>query len=183
MERPLMPKATAVWLVDNTTLDFKQIAEFCNLHILEIQGIADGEVATGMLGHNPIDNGQLTYEEIKRCEKNHKSKLELANKDLPMHKTKTSGTKYTPIALRQEKPYAIYWLIKKYGEDLADYQIAKLVGSTKSTIDSIRSGTYREAITEGKSPMDVGLCSYEDLKNAIEKNRRKKEKLEKKLQG
>ena len=100
-----------------------------------------------------------------------------------MHKTKTSGTKYTPIALRQEKPYAIYWLIKKYGEDLADYQIAKLVGSTKSTIDSIRNGTYREAITEGKSPMDVGLCSYEDLKKAIEKNRRKKEKLEKKLQG
>ena len=176
MKRLLMPKATAVWLIDNTTLNFEQIADFCNLHLLEIQGIADGEVATGIQGHNPIDNGQLIHDEIKRCENNPKAKLQLAEKNLPGHKSKTSGTKYTPIALRHEKPYAIFWLLKKYGDDLAESQIARLIGTTKSTITAIKNGTYREAIVEGKSPMDVGLCSYEDLRKALEKNKRKKER-------
>ena len=171
-----MPKATAIWLVDNTTLSFEQIAEFCNLHILEIQGIADGDVAVGIQGHNPINSGQLTSDEILRCEKDHKAKIQLINNNLPEHKIKTDGTKYTPIALRQEKPYAIYWLIKKYGEDLSDSQIARLIGSTKTTVEAIKKGTYREAITDAKSPMDVGLCTYEDLQKALDKSRRRKSK-------
>jgi len=176
MNRPLMPKATAIWLIENTTLSFDQIAEFCDLHLLEVQGIADGDVATGIQGHNPIDSGQLTHDEIKKCEKDNKARLTLLENNLPDHKVKTQGTKYTPIALRQEKPYAIYWLIKKYGNELSDSQIAKLVGSTKSTINSIKNGTYREAITEAKSPMDVGLCTYDDLQKAIDKSRKRKEK-------
>lgn len=176
MNKPLMPKATAIWLVDNTTLSFEQIAEFCNLHLLEIQGIADGDVAVGIQGHNPIDSGQLTSDEILRCEKDQKAKIKLINNNLPEHKIKTDGTKYTPIALRQEKPYAIYWLIKKYGEDLSNSQIARLIGSTKTTVEAIKNGTYREAITDAKSPMDVGLCTYEDLQKALDKSRRRKSK-------
>lgn len=170
-----MPKATAIWLIDNTTLSFEQIAEFCKLHLLEVQGIADGDVAIGIQGHNPIDSGQLINEEIKKCESDPKRKLELLNNNLPDHKVKTDGTRYTPVALRQEKPFAIFWLLKKYGEELSDSQIAKLIGSTKSTIDAIRKGTYKEAITEGKSPMDVGLCTYEDLQKAVDKSRRRKQ--------
>ena len=174
MNKPLMPKATAVWLIENTTLSFEQIAEFCNMHIMEIQGIADGDVASGIQGHNPIDSGQLTRIEISRCEKDTKTKLKLYKTELPEHKIKTSGTRYTPLALRQEKPYAAYWLIKKYGNELSDSQIAKLIGSTKSTVNSIRNSTYRETITDGKSPMDVGLCTYDDLQKAV--NKRKKVK-------
>ena len=174
MNRPLMPKATAIWLIENTSLSFEQIAEFCEMHLLEVQGIADGDVATGIQGYNPIDSGQITQEEIDRCQKNSKEKLQLLKNNFPEHKTKTSGTKYTPISLRQEKPYAIYWLIKKYGSELSDSQIAKLIGSTKSTVDSIRNGTYRETINDGKSPMDVGLCTYDDLQKAV--NKRKKSK-------
>ena len=174
MKRPLMPKATAIWLIENTTLSFEQIAEFCSMHILEIQGIADGDVASGIQGQDPIDSGQLTREEINRCENDTKTKLKLSKTELPEHKIKTGGTRYTPLSLRQEKPYAAYWLIKKYGSELSDSQVAKLIGSTKLTINSIRSGTYRETITEGKSPMDVGLCTFDDLQKAI--NKRKKEK-------
>mgnify|MGYP001208421569 FL=1 len=174
MKRPLMPKATAIWLIENTTLSFEQIAKFCEMHIMEIQGIADGDVATGIQGHNPIDSGQLTRIEINRCEKDTKAKLNLSKTELPGHKVKTGGTRYTPLALRQEKPYAAYWLIKKYGNELSDSQIARLIGSTKSTVDSIRNSTYRETITEGKSPMDVGLCTYDDLQKAV--NKRKKTK-------
>ena len=174
MKRPLMPKATAIWLIENTTLTYKQIAEYCDMHILEIQGIADGDVATGIQGHNPIDSGQVTKEEITRCQEDPKAKIKLSNTDLPSHKLKTKGTRYTPLALRQEKPYAIFWLINKYGEDLSDSQIAKLAGSTKSTINAIRNGTYRETITQGKSPMEVGLCTYEDLQKAIDKYKKQK---------
>lgn len=171
-----MPKATAIWLIDNTTLSFEQIATFCDLHLLEVQGIADGDVATGIQGHSPIDSGQLTHEEISRCEKNLKSKLTLTSNNLPEMKIKTSGTKYTPISLRQEKPHAIYWLLKKYNNELSESQIAKLVGSTKSTVLAIKNGTFREAITEAKNPMDVGLCTYEDLQKALDKAKRKKER-------
>jgi len=176
MKRPLMPKATAVWLIDNTTLNFKQIAKFCDLHLLEIQGIADGDVAVGIQGYNPIDNGQLTNEEIKRCENDSKTVLKLFTSNAYKHKAKVSGTKYTPISLRQDKPYAIYWLVKKYEDELTDPQIAKLIGSTKLTVNAIRQGIYREAINEGKNPVDVGLCSYEDLQKAIDKGRKRKEK-------
>ena len=169
-----MPKATAVWLIENTTLTFEQISEFCNLHILEVQGIADGDVAVGMQGYDPIDNNQLTKEEISRCEKDSKSRLKLITSavidTLPPRK---KDTKYTPISFRQEKPYAILWLIKRYTNDLNDSQIAKLTGSTKKTVNAIRNGTYREAILETKSPMDIGLCSYEDLEKNLNRTRKK----------
>ncbi|PPR47332.1 MAG: hypothetical protein CFH19_00581 [Alphaproteobacteria bacterium MarineAlpha5_Bin9] len=168
-----MPKATAVWLIENTALTFKQISQFCHLHELEVQGIADGDVAPGMQGFNPIDNNQLTKEEILRCEKDPESSLNLIQSNFSqILPPKKKDTKYTPISLRQEKPYAILWLIKRYPEQLKDSQIAKLTGSTKNTVDAIRNGTYREAVLETKSPMDVGLCSYEDLEKVLNKNRK-----------
>ena len=169
-----MPKATAVWLIENTALSFDQISEFCGLHELEVQGIADGEVAIGMQGYDPIDNNQLTSDEIKRCENDSTARLELISSkvidNLPPRK---KDTKYTPISLRQEKPYAILWLIKRYPEELSNAQIAKLTGSTKNTVDAIRNGTYREAVLESKSPMDVGLCSYKELEKSLNKSRKK----------
>jgi len=174
MKKPLMPKATAIWLIDNTTLNFEQIEEFTQLHKLEIQGIADGDVASGMQGYDPIDNNQLTKEEISRCEKDPSARLQLiSSKVLDNLPPRKKDTKYTPISLRQEKPFAILWLIKKFSNELSDSQIAKLTGSTKNTVDAIRNGTYREAVLEPKSPMDVGLCSYEDLEKALNKTKRK----------
>ena len=174
MRLPLMPKATAIWLIENTSLSFSQISEFCGLHELEIQGIADGDVATGMQGYDPIDNNQLTKEEIKRCEDDPSSKLELISSkvidNLPPRK---KDTKYTPISLREEKPHAILWLINRYPEELSDSQIAKLTGSTKNTVDAIRNGTYREAVLESKSPMDVGLCTYKELEKSLNRSRKK----------
>ena len=176
MKLPLMPKATAIWLVENTSLSFDQIADFCGLHELEVQGIADGDVATGMQGYDPIDNKQLTREEITRCENNSTAKLELIKSEviesLPPRK---KHTKYTPLSLRQEKPYAILWLLKRYPTELSSSQIAKLTGSTKNTVDNIRNGTYREAILETKSPMDIGLCSYLDLEKALNRSKNKKQ--------
>ena len=176
MKYPLMPKATAIWLVENTALSFNQISEFCGLHELEVKGIADGEVAVGMRGYDPIDNNQLTKEEIDRCEKDENAKLTLIKsniiENLPPRK---KDTKYTPLSLRQEKPYAILWLIKRYPTELSSSQIAKLTGSTKNTVDAIKNGTYREAVLEAKSPMDVGLCTYKDLEKTLNRKRAKKE--------
>ena len=174
MTLPLMPKATAVWLIENTGLTFNQIAEFCGLHELEVEGIADGDVATGMQGYDPIDNKQLTKEEIHRCENDDSQKLQLISSNfidnLPPRK---KDTKYTPISLRQEKPYAILWLIKRYPEELSSSQIAKLTGSTKNTVEAIKNGTYREAVLETKSPMDIGLCTYEELEKSLNRSRKK----------
>ncbi len=179
MKYPLMPKATAIWLVENTALTFKQIAEFCGIHELEVQGIADGDVAVGMRGYDPIDNKQLTKAEIERCEGDETASLTLIKssiiEDLPPRKR---DTKYTPLSLRQEKPYAILWLIKRYPTELSSSQIAKLTGSTKNTVDAIRNGTYREAVLEAKSPMDVGLCSYKDLERTLNRTRTKKDTTE-----
>ncbi len=179
MKYPLMPKATAIWLVENTGLTFEQIANFCGLHELEIQGIADGDVAVGMRGYDPIDNNQLTREEIERCEKDKSSSLTLIKstiiEDLPPRK---KDTKYTPLSLRQEKPYAILWLIKRYPTELTSSQIAKLTGSTKNTVEAIRNGTYREAVLETKSPMDVGLCTYKELERTLNRTRIKKDTAE-----
>ncbi len=179
MKYPLMPKATAIWLVENTGLTFKQIAEFCGLHELEVQGIADGDVAVGMRGYDPIDNNQLTKEEIERCEEDENASLSLIKstviEELPPRK---KDTKYTPLSLRQEKPYAILWLIKRYPSELSSSQIAKLTGSTKNTVEAIRNGTYREAVLEAKSPMDIGLCSYKDLEKTLNRTRTKKEQPE-----
>ncbi len=176
MKYPLMPKATAIWLVENTALTFNQIAEFCGLHELEVQGIADGDVAVGMRGYDPIDNNQLTKEEIERCEKDEKANLNLIKssiiEELPPRK---KDTKYTPLSLRQEKPFAILWLIKRYPTELSSSQIAKLTGSTKNTVDAIRNGTYREAVLEAKSPMDVGLCTYNELERTLNRTRAKKD--------
>ena len=173
MTEVLMPKATAVWLVDNTPLTFGQIANFCNLHALEVQGIADGDVATGMQGYDPVDNNQLTKEEIVRCENDSSAILELiSSKTIENLPPRKKDTKYTPISLRQEKPRAILWLIKRYPEDLTSSQIAKLTGSTKNTVDAIRAGTYREAILESKSPMDIGLCTYEELEKSLNRSRK-----------
>ena len=171
-----MPKATAIWLIENTSLSFNQIAEFCGLHELEVQGIADGDVSTGMQGYDPIDNKQLTREEITRCENDTSAKLELIkSKVIDTLPPRKKDTKYTPLSLRQEKPYAILWLIKRYPTELSSSQIAKLTGSTKSTVENIRNGTYREAILEAKSPMDIGLCSYQDLEKALNRLRNKKQ--------
>ena len=173
MTLPLMPKATAVWLIEKTGLTFTQVAEFCGLHELEVQGIADGDVASGMLGYDPIDNNQLTKEEITRCENDSNAQLKLISSttidNLPPRK---KDTKYTPISLRQEKPYAILWLIKRYPTELSSSQIAKLTGSTKNTVDAIRAGTYREAVLESKSPMDIGLCTYEELEKSLNRSRK-----------
>ena len=177
-----MPKATAVWLIENTSLSFEQIAEFCQLHELEVQGIADGDVATGMQGYNPIDNYQLTKEEIKNCEEDPKKKLKLiVSTAIDNLSPRIKDTKYTPISIRQDKPYAILWFIKKYPNELTDSQIAKLTSSTKNTVNAIRNGTYREAIFETKNPMDVGLCTYEELEKALNKTIKKnlKNKVEK----
>tara|TARA_B100000401_G_C52668887_1_gene653830 strand:+ start:42 stop:587 length:546 start_codon:yes stop_codon:yes gene_type:complete len=172
MKYPLMPKATAIWLVENTALSFRQISDFCGLHELEVQGIADGEVAVGMRGYDPIDNNQLTREEIERCENDSDANLNLITssviEDLPPRK---KDTKYTPLSLRQEKPYAILWLLKRYPNELSSSQIAKLTGSTKNTVESIKNGTYREAILETKSPMDVGLCTYKELEKTLNRKR------------
>ena len=174
MTLPLMPKATAVWLIENTGLSFLQIADFCGLHELEVEGIADGDVATGMQGYDPIDNNQLTKEEISKCELDNNLRLELiSSKTIDNLPPRKKDTKYTPISLRQEKPFAVLWLIKRYPEELSSSQIAKLTGSTKNTVEAIKNGTYREAVLEAKSPMDIGLCSYEELEKSLNKSRKK----------
>ena len=174
MTLPLMPKATAVWLIENTALTFTQIAEFCGLHELEVQGIADGDVATGMQGYNPIDNNQLEKENIMKCEKNSSLRLELISSNIIDNlRPRKKDTKYTPISLRQEKPFAILWLIKRYPTELSGSQIAKLTGSTKNTVEAIRAGQYREAVLESKSPMDIGLCTYEELEKSLNRSQKK----------
>jgi len=178
MKLPLMPKATAIWLIDNTSLSFTQISDFCGLHELEVQGIADGEVAVGMRGYDPIDNKQLTREEIKRCEDDETGRLELiSSKTIDSLPPRKKDTKYTPLSLRQEKPFAILWLIKRYPSELSSSQIAKLTGSTKNTVEAISNGTYREAVLESKSPMDIGLCTYQDLEKALNRAKNKKDRI------
>ncbi|MBM3618588.1 MAG: DUF1013 domain-containing protein, partial [Alphaproteobacteria bacterium] len=138
MVLPLMPKATAVWLIDNTTLNFTQIANFCGMHPLEVQGIADGEVAIGIVGKSPVENGQLTREEIARCEKDEDAVLTIADEAKKYVAKRTRGGRYTPVARRQDKPDALAWLIKNY-PDLPDAALVRLIGTTKSTIEAIRS--------------------------------------------
>jgi uncharacterized protein len=172
MAKPLMPKATAVWLINNTALGFDQIAEFCGLHPLEVQGIADGEVAVGMVGLDPVANGQLTQEEIDRCVKDPTARLQMAKRDIPMPATRTKGPRYTPVSKRQDKPDAIAWLLRHHPE-LADSQIARLIGTTKPTIQAIRDRTHWNAPNiRPKDPVLLGLCTQTDLNSAVEKARR-----------
>jgi hypothetical protein len=173
MATPLMPKATAVWLVDNTTLSFTQISEFCGLHDLEVQAIADGEVAIGMVGRDPVANGELTKDEIARCEADPAAHLRLQVHNRPQPVTRVGGPRYTPVAKRQDRPDAIAWLLKNHPE-LQDSQIAKLIGSTKSTIQAIRDRTHwNSANIKQRDPITLGLCSLRDLNAAVEKARQK----------
>ncbi|HXV23352.1 MAG TPA: DUF1013 domain-containing protein [Alphaproteobacteria bacterium] len=172
MAKPLMPKATAVWLIQNTALTFDQIAEFCGLHALEVQGIADGEVAVGMVGLDPVVNGQVTQEEIDRCVKDPTARLQIAKRDIPMPATRTKGPRYTPVSKRQDKPDAIAWLLRHHPE-LPDSQIARLIGTTKPTIQAIRDRTHWNAPNiRPKDPVLLGLCTQTDLNSAVEKARR-----------
>jgi uncharacterized protein len=183
MAYPLMPKATAAWLVDNTALTFDQIADFCGLHPLEVQALADGEVNSGIMGTNPIINGELTPEEIARCEKNVNAKLKMMKTDLPKPRARTKGPRYTPVTKRAEKPNAVAYLLKKYPE-LADVQIAKLVGSTKPTVDAIRNKTHPSSNTlKPADPVSLGLCTSDELDRAVKKAQRRIERLSKAAAG
>jgi len=172
MTQPLMPKATAVWLVENTALTFKQIADFCGLHILEVQAIADEEVAVGMQGLDPIANGQLTKEEIARCEEDPSAKLQLVKSDIPQPSARGKGPRYTPLSKRQDKPDAIAWLLRHYPE-LTDAQIGRLVGTTKPTINAVRDRTHWNSPNlKPRSPVELGICKHDDLRLALEKAQR-----------
>jgi len=177
---PLMPMATAVWLVENTTLTFKQISEFCNLHEVEVQGIADGEVAKGIMAYNPIISGQLTKEEIDLSSKDESRPLEIKSTDIEISNSETKVKKYIPLSKRQDRPDAILWLIKNCNE-LRDSQISKLIGTTKNTVLSIRKKNYWNYNSlSAKDPVAINLCTQLDLQNAMEKAKRKIEKEKKK---
>ena len=168
MTPPLMPKATAVWLVDNTALTFEQIADFCGLHRLEVQAIADEEVAIGMHGIDPVKTGEVTQDEIDRCAGNPDEILKPAKKaDIPQPKVRTKGARYTPIARRQDRPDAISWLVRNHPE-LSDAQIARLIGTTKPTINAIRDRTHANTPNiKPQNPVSLGLCSNDDLEKMI----------------
>ncbi len=173
----LMPKATAVWLIENTTLTFDQVAEFTGLHKLEVKGIADGDVAAGVLGLSPIQSGQLTAEEIKRCEQDETAKLQMIERDLPEVQTRAKGPRYTPMTKRTEKPDAIAWLVKNY-PGLSDAAIGRLLATTKDTIKSVRDRTHWNiANIKPQNPVLNGLCSQRDLDHEISKIRKSRQNL------
>ena len=186
---PLMPMATAVWLVDNTTLTFKQIANFCNLHELEIKGIADGDVAKGIKAYNPILAGQLSRQEIDSCSKDTNRNLTLNKTTEDVEVKERKKPKYTPLSKRQDRPDAILWLCKNYPE-INDGQISKLVGSTKGTVSLIRKRSYWNfSSLKARDPVILALCTQEVFEQALEKAKRRVErekknkiKEEKKLQ-
>lgn len=176
MAQPLMPKAVVVWLVENTTLTFEQIAEFCDLHPLEVQGVADGEVASNIVGQSPVVSGELTVEEIARCEDNPRARLKMSKSDLPKPQARTKGPRYTPVSKRSEKPDAIAYILKHYPE-LADSQIARLIGTTKPTIAAIRDRTHPNTSSmKPRSPVEIGLCKAEELEKALGRARRAAER-------
>ena len=178
---PLMPMATAVWLVENTTLTFKQIANFCNLHEVEIQGIADGEVAKGIKAYNPIISGQLSREEIELSSKDENRPLLIKSTDIEISNTEKKTKKYIPLSKRQDKPDSALWLLRQHNT-LKDSQIAKLVGITKNSVTSIRNKSYWNYNNlNPKDPVALNLFSQKDLAEALEKAERriKREKKEK----
>ena len=177
MALPLMQKATAVWLVENTSLTFDQISKFCGLHELEVSGIADGEVAQGIRGMDPISTNQLTREEIDRCENDPSSNLKLMVNPAAKDEKKRRGPKYTPLSKRQDKPSAILWLVK-FHPDLSDGQISKLVGTTKNTIQSIRQRSHWNINNiQAIDPVALGLCKQVELDTQVVRAN-KKNKLE-----
>ena len=173
MTTPLMPKATAVWLVDNTTLTFAQIAAFCDLHELEVQGIADGDVAAGVKGFDPVANNQLDQAEIRKGEADPKYRLKLKHNPAAAGEEKRRGPRYTPLSKRQDRPAAILWLVKFHPE-LSDGQISKLVGTTKPTIQSIRERTHWNIQNiQPIDPVALGLCKQSELDAAVQRANQK----------
>ena len=180
-DKPFMPKATAVWLVENTKISFKQIAAFCDLHELEVKGIADGDVAKGIKAYNPILAGQLTREEIEASSKDIDRPLSLDKKTLDI-KSEKKGNKYIPLSKRQDRPEAVLWFTKNYPQ-ISDGQIVKLVGSTKKTVDLIRNKRYwNSSNLSAKDPVVSNLCTQADIINAIDKADKKIAKKKKELE-
>ncbi len=180
MTSPLMPKATAVWLVENTTLTFRQIADFCELHELEIQAIADGDVAFNIIGISPVETNQLTIEEIKRCEADRKASLQASPLERNVKAKNAKAKKILSPSQRSDKPNAIAWILKNCPE-IMDSQICKLIGTTKPTIEAIRNGTHKDmANIRAKNPVAIGLCSEKDLDASISFSKSRKEKAESK---
>ena len=175
-ETPFMPKATAVWLVENTTLTFRQIANFCNLHEFEVKGIADGDVAKGIKAYNPILAGQLSREEIESCSKNPDQALNLSKRSEDVQVKERKKPKYTPLSKRQDRPDAILWLCKNAPE-LNDGQISKLVGSTKGTVSLIRKRSYWNfSSLKPRDPVILALCTQEVYQKAVDKAKRRVER-------
>ena len=170
---PLMPKATAVWLIDNTILTFDQVADFCGIHALEVQALADGDVGTTMVGSNPITHNELTADEIKRCEADPAARLIIVKSNLPQPKKRSKGPKYTPVSKRGDKPDAIAYLLKNHSI-LTDAQITRLIGTTKNTINAVRDRTHSNISNiKAKDPVILGLCSQTELNAAVEKAEKK----------
>ncbi len=175
MTQPLMPMATAVWLVDNTALTFTQIAEFCQLHELEVQGIADGTVGTHIVGQDPTTSGQLSQEELDRCQADPDARLKLTEDDVKAV-PRTKGPRYTPVSKRQDKPDAIAWLVRHHPE-LTDLQISRLVGTTKPTIQSIRERSHWNIQNiKPQDPVGLGLCRQIELDEAVQLAAARREK-------
>ncbi|MFN3448555.1 MAG: DUF1013 domain-containing protein [Roseococcus sp.] len=167
MAQPLMPKATAVWLIEKTSLSFEQIADFVKMHPLEVQAIADGEVAQGIIGYDPVANGQLTREEIARCEADPTARLVLAPAAVPLSKSRGKGGRYTPVAKRHDRPDGIAWLLRHHPE-LSVAQISKLLGTTKETIEKVRDKTHwNSANIKPRDPVILGLCTQSALNAAV----------------
>ena len=167
MNQPLMPKATAVWLIDKTALTFDQIAEFVGMHPLEIQAIADGEVAQGILGYDPIANGQLTREEIQRCEADSEARLQMVRQVSHLPKSKAKGGRYTPVSKRNDRPDAIAWLLRNFPQ-VPEATIVKLLGTTKETIAKVRDKTHwNSANIKPRDPVILGLCTQGELNAAV----------------
>lgn len=167
MPQPLMPKATAVWLIDKTSLSFDQIAEFVNMHPLEIQAIADGEVAQGIVGFDPLGSGQLTREEIARCEADPAARLRMQESTIVLPKQRAKGGRYTPVSKRNDRPDAIAFLLRNFPA-LPDPVVAKLLGTTKDTIEKVRNKTHwNSANIKPRDPVILGLCTQSDLNAAV----------------
>ena len=180
MATPLMPKATAVWLVENTSLTFRQIADFCDLHELEVKGIADEEVAIGIVGLDPVANGQLTKEEIERCTKDSTASLQILETPVPLLRRPAKGARYTPVSKRQDRPDAISWLLRNHPE-LSDAQVQKLLGTTKATINAVRDRTHWNMPNiKPQDPVSLGICSQTELTQAVEKALEREERRAKK---
>lgn len=165
----LMPKATALWLIDNTVLTFDQIAEFTELTLIEVEALADGDIGRGLVGRNPLENHELTKEELERCEQDNNANLKLSKSDLPPVKIRAKGPRYTPVSKRGDKPDAIAYILK-HNPEISDAQITKLVGTTKPTIAAVRERTHPNSSSlRPRHPADLGLCTYKEYEKAVEK--------------